>query len=309
VVFGAIAAAATIVLVFGRVGKLHGRTTRLYVTTGEARGVIAGTDVWLDGEKVGRVEWVRFRPPATDTAERLLIALDVFASIQPLVRHDTRAQIRPGSSLIGVPVVHLVGGTPNAPEVAAGDTLVTSTPHQFDGAREQIAQVAQDFPLLLDNFQTVRTQLFATTGTIGALSSDSGAREFRLLNRQASHLSVRAMGREGTLGRLADSDLVVRAQRALAAADSVRQRVSARTSTVTGLGNDSSLARSIRDTRVQLDLLRAELGAPAADSTAHGASRPGSRIAQLRQRVAATAVEMHDLEADIARRPLRYFVF
>jgi ABC-type transporter Mla subunit MlaD len=142
VVSGAIAAAAAIVLVFGRVGRLHGRTTRLYVTTSQARGVIAGTDVWLDGEKVGRVEWVRFRPPATDTAERLLIALDVFASVRPLVRRDTRAQIRPGSSLIGAPVVHLVGGTPDAPEVAAGDTLATNQPHEFGGARDQIAQVA-----------------------------------------------------------------------------------------------------------------------------------------------------------------------
>jgi predicted phage tail protein len=108
---------------------------------------------------------------------------------------------------------------------------------------------------------------------------------------------------------LADSDLVGRAQRALAAADSVRQRVSARTSTVTRLGNDSSLVRSVHDTRVQLDRLRVELGAPAADSTADSARRAGSQIEQLRQRVAATAAEMHALEADIARRPLRYFLF
>lgn len=308
-VSGAIAAAATIVLVFGRVGKLHGRTTRLYVTTSQARGVIAGTDVWLDGEKVGRVEWVRFRPPATDTAERLLIALDVFASIQPLVRHDTRAQIRPGSSLIGAPVVHLVGGTPNAPEVAAGDTLATSAPHEYAGERDQIAQVAQDFPVLLDNFQTVRTQLFATTGTIGALSSDSGAREFRLLNHQAAQLSARATVRVGTLGHLADSNLIDRAHRALAAADSVRQLVTARTSTVTRLGSDSSLVRSLRDTRVQLDTLREELGARATDSTPDGARNPRAQIVQLRERVAATALEMRGLEADIARRPLRYLVF
>src|SRR5512138_359187 len=38
------------VLVFARVGRLHGSTFRLYALTGEARGVIRGSEVWLGGQ-------------------------------------------------------------------------------------------------------------------------------------------------------------------------------------------------------------------------------------------------------------------
>ena len=304
-VFGVVAAVAVVILVFGRVGKLHGRTTRLYITTSQARGVIAGTDVWLAGEKVGRVEGVEFRPPATDTSQRLLIALDVFESVRPLVRRDTRAQIRPGGSLIGAPVVHLVGGSAAAPEVAPGDTLMTIAPHEFGHAEDQIAQVAEDLPVVLDNFQSVRNQLFSTRGTIGALGSDSGTREFRALNQRAARLSARATRRLGTLSRFDDGELIGRIQRALATADSLRRQASARHAF--GATGDSSIRRSVRDSRLQLDSIQEALGAPDSDAARRSSARPD--LAQLRQQVAATAAQMHRLEADMARRPLRYFVF
>lgn len=44
-----IAALTVAVLVYARVGRLHGDTYRLYIRTDAARGVIKGTEVWLAG--------------------------------------------------------------------------------------------------------------------------------------------------------------------------------------------------------------------------------------------------------------------
>src|SRR4051812_4629257 len=46
---GVIAGAALAILIFGRVGRLHGKTVTVYATTDAARGLIPGSEVWLDG--------------------------------------------------------------------------------------------------------------------------------------------------------------------------------------------------------------------------------------------------------------------
>ena len=56
---------ALVVLVFARVGTLHGSTFRLFARTNEARGVIRSSEVWLQGQKVGVVKQVTFMPPAS----------------------------------------------------------------------------------------------------------------------------------------------------------------------------------------------------------------------------------------------------
>src|SRR5215467_1281979 len=76
-VAAAVLAAALGILIFGRVGILHGKKFTLYVTTDAARGVIRGTEVWLEGQKVGLVEAVSFRPPTTAQSERLVLTLSV----------------------------------------------------------------------------------------------------------------------------------------------------------------------------------------------------------------------------------------
>ena len=83
------------ILLFARVGGLHGETVNLYVTTSDATGVLKGTEVWVAGKKVGLVTAVRFRPVSTDTVQRVLIKADVLKQYLPLIRGDSRADIRP----------------------------------------------------------------------------------------------------------------------------------------------------------------------------------------------------------------------
>ena len=113
------------VLAFARVGGLHGKKVTLYVVTDEAPGVLAGTEVWLSGEKDGLVKEITFRPPGTDTLQRLLIKTDFLKKALPHVRRDSYAQIRAGGTLIGTPIIFISAGTAASPGLKDGDTLRT----------------------------------------------------------------------------------------------------------------------------------------------------------------------------------------
>src|SRR2546423_6645440 len=83
---GVIAAIVLGIFAFARVGGLHGKKVTLYVVTDEAPGVLAGTEVWLSGEKDGLVTDIAFQPPTTDTLDRLLIKTEVLARALPHIR-------------------------------------------------------------------------------------------------------------------------------------------------------------------------------------------------------------------------------
>src|SRR5689334_23662240 len=112
-------AVAVLILVYGRVGTLRGKTFRVYVTTDAARGVIRGTEVWLDGQKVGLVKNVDFRPASASVKERLVLALELLDVARSHVRSDSRVQIRAGAKLIGDQVVYISSGTAKTAVIAA----------------------------------------------------------------------------------------------------------------------------------------------------------------------------------------------
>ena len=76
------------VLRFARVGALHGETVPLYAATPHARGLLPGSEVWLDGQKVGVVRGVGFRPSYADTVAPVLLSLEVLSEALPLIRHE-----------------------------------------------------------------------------------------------------------------------------------------------------------------------------------------------------------------------------
>ena len=57
------------------VGALHGDTFRVYALVGEARALAAGSEVWLSGQKVGKVTRISFQPVSVDTSRRILIEM------------------------------------------------------------------------------------------------------------------------------------------------------------------------------------------------------------------------------------------
>jgi ABC-type transporter Mla subunit MlaD len=305
VVSGVIAAGASLVLIFGQVGVMHGPTERIYLATDHTRSVTSGTDVWLDGKPVGKVEWIQFQRPTTDTAYRILIAIDVPRSIRWRLRRDTRARISGGTSFIGAPVIALTSGSASARQLADGDTLLTIPRGELDGARASLAIAAQNLPQIVGNVQDVKTAVFSPSGTIGAMGhGDAITRPLVSIADNLDKLSGRLDHRRAAMRDAGASSLSARARRVIAAADSVRRSAAAQAASTSRSHNDSAMVRTIRDARAQIDSVQHLLASSPADSAG-----PGPSIARLQHRMSDLDAQLATLMNDMIRRPMRYIAF
>lgn len=296
-------AAVVAVLIFGRLGVVHGRTMRLYVATNRGGGIIPGTRVWLDGVQVGAVRWIRFQPPGVDTTRRLLIALDVKESVRSHIRRNTRVGLRPGTGQLGAPVVQLSGTDPFSPPIGEGDTLISGGSHQLREAREQIGIAAQSLPIVVSNIEAVRDQVVSRTGTIGALGSEEDNRSLRILRGDADRLMRNTADQGGTIALMFSEGFGARVRGAVKQADSLLRRATA-TSGGNLHGGPADLTHSISQVDSELSTLSTQLqymrGPTATDST---------EMTSLQDQISESRDRLHALVADIAHHPLRYMNF
>src|SRR5215212_120485 len=146
-----IVAAAVAVLLFARIGQLRGKTYELWAPTSRARGVMKHSEVWLEGQKVGVVRDVHFRDATADTSERLVIHLEVLTRYRDQIRRDSYAQVRPGGSILGSPVVFVSSGSVGATPLRDGDTLAMLPQGDTEGMTSQVALASREFPRIIEN--------------------------------------------------------------------------------------------------------------------------------------------------------------
>ena len=291
-------------LMFARVGALHGDTVRIYAATDQARGLLKGSDVWLAGQKVGVVADIKFRPVTTQVSQRLLIELELLTKYLPQLRGDSYAQIRTGGSLIGAQVVYLTTGTPTAPEVDAGDTLAAKPQGDTESVASQIAGASRQFPAIINNVKLLNAQLESARGTLGAFGAEEGVEKIGRVGERAADLTGRAFGGAGTIGLIMRrNDHVARAKSAMARADSIRLLLASNATTYGRLRRDSTLIREIGSVRNEVSIVKALLAEPQGTV---GRVRADSAI--VRQ-LGLVEREFTALKRDIARDPLRFISF
>jgi hypothetical protein len=293
------------VLSFARVGALHGSTIRVYSSMAEARGVMKGTPVWLEGQPIGQVLRVEFLPPSSDSNSNVLVVMDLLKRNAKFVRRDAVAQITSGGTLIGAPVVYLGTSGSNAPLIADGDTLHSVPQGDPEGVASRIAVASRDFPAIIANVKDLRSQLSSVRGTTGALLNDDELR-VDLVRSRGTRLADRALHGNGTIGRVLDGGAAratTRAQHALAEADSLRAFVTSNQSVVGRFRRDTSLMRTITSLRNEVSLAKAMLDEPRGT-----AGRVLHDSAMTRQLTAAEK-ELADIIADLRAHPMRYVAF
>lgn len=295
------------VLTVAQVGKLRGETDRLYAAVSSARGVTAGSEVWLAGRQIGTVADVVFGPPTRDTSARVLLVLDVLARDREVVRRDAAVRIRAGGNLVGAPVVALGTGSSSAPPVRPGDTLVSRGPTYVERARADLAAAAAQVPAVIANLRLLSAQLNSARGTLGALGATTAATAALEATSTASagmELASRAMHGPGSLGRFFNGGgLSTLAATARAQADSIRQLLASSNTSLGRFRRDSTLLRTI--TALQVDV--ADLAREAALPTGTVGRARGDRA--LRNAIDQTRAELEALAADVKRNPLRYISF
>jgi phospholipid/cholesterol/gamma-HCH transport system substrate-binding protein len=298
----ALAIMAVSVLKFLRVGALHGDTFRLYALVGEARGVTKGSEVWLNGQMIGKITDIRFLAASTDTARRIQIEMEILAQYRDAMRRDALAQIRAGGSVIGPPVVYLSAGTLRAEAMRPEDTVRTKPQTDVEGATGQFGTAAREFPVIIGNVKLLAAQLKGTDGTAGAILNGPGLRDLGRARSRASLLMDRLSG-GGTTGFVMRGGLSARAQRVMARADSVRALLASPNTSLGRFRRDSTLAGEVDDIRNELTLLQTNL--------ASGRGTAGRVVSDsaLANALAEAQREMTLLIADLKTHPLRYVNF
>jgi phospholipid/cholesterol/gamma-HCH transport system substrate-binding protein len=301
IAFAAIVGIAVSTLLFAKVGALHGDTTDIYVVTDDAPGVLNGTEVWLSGQKVGLVKDIHFRPPSTDTLERLAIHLQILSKHLNYIRRDAYADIRPGGNLIGSPVVWISSGTSRVPAVKAGDTLVEVSTGKMKPVGERIEALGARMTMLADSGGKVLRLLQTQAGTAGRLIGSGWPRVTEQTDR-ISRLARKATAGEGTLGALRRGELGAHLAGIRASKDSISRLISSGDGNVGRFRRDSTLINDVAHLQDQLDSLRAIYGA----GSGIGKMRSDS---SLTKEMARIRVELAALMADLKKHPLRYINF
>jgi phospholipid/cholesterol/gamma-HCH transport system substrate-binding protein len=282
---------AVFILVFGRVGVMHGKKITVFATTDAARGVIRGTEVWLDGQKVGTVKGITFRPPSAPPSERLVLVLEVLASAQTRIRQDTRIQIR--------------GGTAKARGIADGDTIHAGEQTDLESMASDASLASRELPAIMSNVKLLVAQLHTAEGTLGAFGVDRGGPQMERVRAKTSNLMNRLGGTRGTIGRgFEGSDaLRAQAQQTIARADSIRALVTSNEHSLGRFRRDSTLMREVGRIRDELRDIERRAESPMGTI---GRMRSDSAIAR---NVHRDLVAFDSLFLDLKKHPLRYIAF
>ena len=291
------------VLIFARVGRLHGDTYRLHLLTDAARGVIKGTEVWLAGQKVGVVKEIRFAAPGRDTLARLDIELEMLEDVREQIREDSFGQIRSGGSLIGAPVVYITPGSSATPMLADGDTVASKPQVDTEGLTSAVALAGRELPTVMREAKQVRDEMRRATSRLSELQDDGGV-SLEVVGSRAAGLTRRATRGEGTLPRLMrERTIMARVSTAMRSADTIRALMASNTSSIGRFRRDSTLVRQIAAVRDEVSILRGLIAQ--SRGTAGRVVNDKAVVGALAQ----VEKELTKTMEDIKRDPLRYVRF
>jgi MlaD protein len=301
---GVIGAAALAVLVifvlfFAKVGELHGDKVKLYVLTADATGVMKGTDIWLAGQKIGQVQDVRFMPVTRDTSERILIESEILGDRLSAIRRDTRAEIKPGKSMIGVPVVNLTGGTSAYPALHDGDTIRSAPTSAVADLGDDMTNAANEVKSLAAEARKLSANLSSPHGTVGA-ARVRGIPGLGSATAQMSTLEEKMTRGNGTVGLAMRNDIAGRFSRAMSGVDSIKLLLASDRGNVGRFRRDSTLPAQVAGIHAQLDSLFSLLSDPVGTIAAR---HTDSTL--IRQLIRARA-QTDSLMRDLKKHPLRY---
>jgi phospholipid/cholesterol/gamma-HCH transport system substrate-binding protein len=294
----AITALVVFVLKYARTGALRGDKFTLYVAVPDAANILKGSEVWLNGRRVGTVTAIEFASASVPLEERVIIVTEVLTKIRSDIRLDSRASLRSGGSIIGAPVVYLNAGTLATRPVAPGDTLRGVGKSDFEIAASRATEALAELPGIMSDGRVIMANAKSATARLSAITSNGGQRSVGSQSRALMQKFSSGRGSAGLL--LKDQELRRRVAGTMAASDSLRALLSTRMEEVGRFRRDSSLSRSVRLLREDVATLRALAKSP--DGTVGRITTDSALVRGLDSLFA----ELSALMTDIKKNPLRY---
>ncbi len=295
----AVAAAAIGILLFAKVGALHGDRSDLIILTDHAPGVLPGTEVWVAGEKVGLVKKVTLRPVSNDTSRRVGIEAEILTKFMPQVRKGAHADIRPGGNLIGSPIVYISSGLGSSPEAKSGDTIVTKSVGVIKDVGENVSQLVNRLTVLTDSGGKAIKLLNSEAGAVGAFTRN-GLPRLASVGGTLSGLLRKVNTGDGSAGLISRGDLGARFHALTASKDSLTMMMTEGNGNLGRFHRDSTLGPTIARLRSQVDSLRGMMNN---QTGGIGKLKSDSVLAQELTKVRA---QLDSLMKDVKKHPRKY---
>jgi ABC-type transporter Mla subunit MlaD len=297
----AIISGALAIIAFARVGSLRGETYSAYIIADEASGILKGTEVWLQGQKVGVVKKVDFRALPTDTAVQTVLEMQVLTQYKQFIRKDSRVEFKPGGTYLGAQVVALRIGSHTAPVLEEGDTLTRVSIIDPEARSNELTAAGEDFPQIVASLRAIGSDLSKTQTQFGTLNDRSSGLHIAL-----SHLAEfqkRSAERKGTLSLLSgDNGLARSARVAITRADSLL-KVTSELGRTKKFSADTGLRAALASTRASLDSVRLRI------EREDGAAGRFKSDNALEHDLEVLSQQITRTLADFKKRPQRYSPF
>ncbi|SHM43220.1 MlaD family protein [Mucilaginibacter sp. OK098] len=155
------------VFTLGGQQKSFAKSIQISAVFDDVAGLKKGNDVWFSGVKVGNILSIRF--VGTSQVD---VKMKVDQSIQQFIHRNAGVRIS-SDGLIGNKIIVIDGGSPQAPEVQAGDVLQAEKLTSTDDMIKTLQQNNQNLLSITTDFKVLSHKILQGKGTIGTLLADS----------------------------------------------------------------------------------------------------------------------------------------
>ena len=274
-----------------------------------ASGLREGGAVAVGGQRVGTIEGIRFIPIERQRdGNTLELRLSIAEDVREQIRSDSRGMVRL-QGFLGDKFFDITPGTPAAPILAPGDTLISEPPIDLDVVLARAAGMIDEAEAMILNLQAITGSIVEGEGALGRLMTDDVLYERVVLTTTelARTLNTANAG-EGTIGRLMnDPALYHRLNSALASLDTLTVAMTQGEGTLGRLVQSDSLYNALTGTTTRADSLLARFEVLA--ESMHGGEGTIARMVndpQLYDELLKSVVDLQNLLLDIRENPERY---
>jgi phospholipid/cholesterol/gamma-HCH transport system substrate-binding protein len=264
---GILLVVATLLLAYGifRVGAVFDIFARRYEITTlvpSGLGLREGAPVTLAGQRIGQVKRIDFIPVHQKTGENnLRLVLAISQEVQDQIRRDSRAFLRT-QGLLGDRFVDIAPGSPGAPILQPGDTLIAGRAPDLDEFIGQAADALDQATGIVVGLQELTSGLVRGEGTVGRMLQDEQLYVSLTASTQELRRTLADINRaDGTFGRLIrDPALYQQLHGAVARVDSLGGLILHGPGTVGQLLRSDTLYRGLLGTIGGADAAVADIG-------------------------------------------------
>ncbi len=244
----ALALLAVAIFFIGETAAVFGERYHLTTLMASANGLPEGAGVKLAGQDVGKVDRIEFVPieERLQPEHVLRITMSINTAVREHIRGDSEARVRT-QGLLGDKIIDLTPGSPEAPILAAGDTVPSAIAVDYEQMLASASELVNDLAAVLRNMRTLADTLLAGQGTAGRLLMDTTLNVELLSTSRSMNEFLSAVGSgEGAFAQLAQDEQLWEDLRSVVAGLD--------TLTATLVSGEGTLSRLITDETLYLEL-------------------------------------------------------